>query len=148
MLANPVYRGGLAPWQRRRTMDLIERHLRGDLSLARLAAECRLSTSYFCRCFRTSFGTSVHQFVIRCRVEQARKLLLSSSLSLAEIATEAGFSDQAAFSRTFASSVGTSPARWRAQHHAEDAALTTFPLRAAASYRSSLDFAYKAGLVA
>jgi len=115
MLTQRIYRGGLAPWQQRRTLQLIEQHLRGDLRLARLSAECRLSSSYFCRCFRASFGTSVHQFVIRQRVERAEKLLLGSSLSLAAIATETGFSDQAAFSRTFASIVGVSPARWRSR---------------------------------
>lgn len=117
--AQPIHRGGLAPWQRRRTLELIELHLRGDLRLARLATECRLSTSYYCRCFRVSFGTSVHQFVIGRRVERAKDLLLRSSLALAAIAAETGFSDQAAFSRTFAASVGTSPARWRTQHGSE-----------------------------
>jgi transcriptional regulator GlxA family with amidase domain len=47
------------------------------------------------------------------RIERAQQLLLHSRLSVAEIAIEAGFSDQAAFSRTFAANLGTPPARWR-----------------------------------
>jgi AraC family transcriptional regulator len=110
------HRGGLAPWQMRRALELVESNLSGDLRLHRLAAECGLSASYFCRCFRITFGTSVHKFVISKRIERARRLLLQSKLPLAEIALEAGFSDQAVFSRTFGAIVGTPPARWRTEH--------------------------------
>jgi AraC family transcriptional regulator len=107
------YRGGLAPWQKRRTLDFLEQNLSGDVRLKRLAAECGVSASYFCRCFRITFGTSLHKFVVTKRIERAQQLLLHSKLSVAEIAIEAGFSDQAAFSRTFAANLATPPARWR-----------------------------------
>jgi AraC family transcriptional regulator len=110
------HKGGLAPWQKRKALELIEHCLSGDLRLGRLAAECGVSTSYFCRCFRETFGTSLHRFVITKRVERAQRLLLHSRLSIAEIAIEAGFSDQAAFSRTFAAIAGAPPARWRMEH--------------------------------
>lgn len=110
------HRGGLAPWQMRRAIGLVESNLSGDLRLNRLASECGLSASYFCRCFRITFGTSLHKFVISKRIEKARQLLLHSNLPLAEIALEAGFSDQAAFSRTFGAIVGTTPSRWRTEH--------------------------------
>lgn len=110
------HRGGFAPWQMRRVNELVESDLSGDLRLNRLASECGLSASYFCRCFRITFGTSVHRFVVSKRVERARRLLLQSNLPLAEIALEAGFSDQAVFSRTFGAVVGTPPARWRTEH--------------------------------
>jgi AraC family transcriptional regulator len=107
------YRGGLAPWQKRRALDFLEQNLSGDVRLRRLAAECGISASYFCRCFRITFGTSLHKFVVTKRIERAQQLLLHSKLSVAEIAIEAGFSDQAAFSRTFAANLATPPARWR-----------------------------------
>jgi AraC family transcriptional regulator len=110
------HKGGLAPWQKRRAVELIDHNLSGDLRLSRLAAECGVSTSYFCRCFRETFGTSLHRFVVTKRVERAQRLLLHSRLSIAEIAIEAGFSDQAAFSRTFAAITGAPPARWRMEH--------------------------------
>lgn len=109
------HRGGLAPWQIRRTLELLESDLSGDLRLNRLASECGLSMSHYCRCFRVSFGTSVHKFVITKRIERARRLMLQSNLPLVGIALEAGFSDQAAFSRTFGAIIGTPPARWRTE---------------------------------
>jgi AraC family transcriptional regulator len=115
-LPHDSHKGGLAPWQKRRALEVLGQNLSGDLRLNRLAAECGVSTSYFCRCFRTTFGTSLHRFVVNKRIERAQQLLLHSKLSIAEIAIEAGFSDQAAFSRTFAANSGAPPARWRTEH--------------------------------
>jgi AraC family transcriptional regulator len=106
------YPGGLAPWQKRRLMELIDSNLDGKLRLAYLAEECGLSVSHFCRSFKRSFGLPVHRYVITRRVERAKFLLRSSSAPLSEIALESGFADQAAFSRSFRAVVGTSPMRW------------------------------------
>jgi AraC family transcriptional regulator len=114
-LPHDSHKGGLAPWQKRRALEVLDQNISGDLRLSRVAAECGVSTSYFCRCFRTSFGTSLHRFVMGKRIERAQHLLLHSKLSIAEIAIEAGFSDQAAFSRTFAAITGSPPARWRTE---------------------------------
>jgi AraC-like DNA-binding protein len=108
-----IHRGGIAPWQMRRTRELLDQHPAGDLRLHTLARECGLSVSYFARSFKRSFGSSVHRYFILQRVEAAQSLLLRSDHSLAAIALETGFSDQAAFSRTFGAIVGTSPGRWR-----------------------------------
>jgi len=109
------FRGGLGGWQKRRVSELVQENLDGRLSLATLAAECGLSVSHFARSFRRSFGTSVHRYLISQRLEVAKSLLSGSYLSLSEIALRAGFSDQAAFSRTFGSLVGTPPGQWRRQ---------------------------------
>jgi AraC family transcriptional regulator len=108
--------GGLAPWQRRRVVELVNTGLNQVLRLSTLAEECRLSMSHFSRSFKQSFGVPPHRYVIHCRVELAKSLLKTSELSLAEIALRSGFCDQAAFSRTFAALVGTSPKRWLNEH--------------------------------
>jgi AraC family transcriptional regulator len=111
-----VHRGGLTPWQTRRARDLLDEHLDGNLRLAKLAQECGLSVSHFARSFKRSFGTSVHNYLILQRVESAKRLLQYSRESLAEIALQTGFADQAAFSRTFAKIAGIPPFKWRIQH--------------------------------
>ncbi len=106
-------RGGLAPWQRRRVTELLDVHLDGEVKLATLAEECRLSVSHFSRAFRASFGTSAHRYLILQRVEKAKALLSETHNSLSEIASRAGFSDQATLTRTFRSVVGAPPGKWR-----------------------------------
>jgi AraC family transcriptional regulator len=107
------HRGGLAPWQQRRAAELLAGHLDGSLRLATLAGECGLSVSHFARSFRQSFGTSAHRYLILRRVERAKELLAHSKSALADVALQAGFADQAAFSRAFKEVVGSSPGRWR-----------------------------------
>ena len=104
--------GGLAAWQKRRVTEIVHAGLHGDLRLPTLANECGLSISHFCRAFKQSFGVSVHRYVIHRRIEHAKFLLKTTSNSLAEIALQSGFCDQAAFSRTFGRLAGTSPRRW------------------------------------
>jgi len=114
--AIPQIKGGLAPWQRRRVLELLQEHLDGEVKLARLAEECRLSVSHFARSFRRSFGTSAHRYLILYRIDIAKALLSDTNNSLVEIAAQTGFSDQAALTRTFATIVGATPAKWRREH--------------------------------
>jgi AraC family transcriptional regulator len=109
------FRGGLAPWQVRRTRELLDSSLGADLRLATLARENRLSLSHFARSFKQSFGWPAHRYLVMQRVERAKELLRHSNRSLAAIASEVGFSDQPSFSRTFSALVGTSPRKWRNQ---------------------------------
>ncbi len=50
------------------------------------------------------------------RIEQAKALLVSSATPLVQIASQAGFADQPALTRTFRRFVGITPARWRREH--------------------------------
>src|SRR3984957_15722376 len=112
----PQLKGGLAPWQMRRAVELLNAHLDGELTLETLAEECRLSATLFTRSFRRSFGTPAHRYLILHRVEIAKALLSETNSSLVEIAAQTGFSDQAAFTRTFANVVGATPGKWRREH--------------------------------
>lgn len=107
---------GLTPWQVRRVRELLDSPEGRGLRLATLAEECGLSVSQFARSFKRSFGSPPHRYLILQRVETAKSLLRHSNLRLAEIGLQAGFLDQAAFSRTFRDAVGTTPAKWRMEH--------------------------------
>jgi AraC-like DNA-binding protein len=110
------HRGGLAPWQRRRAMQLMAEQLPESIRLSTLARECGLSMSHFARSFRRSFGTSAHQYLLRRRIEKAKELLTFRDGSLSDVALLTGFADQAAFSRTFKALVGSAPGQWRREH--------------------------------
>jgi AraC family transcriptional regulator len=106
-------RGGLAPWQERRTKELLNADLGGEIPLRQLAMECGLSVRHFTRAFRQSTGIPPHRYLLKRRVEQAQQLLKDPALSLLDVALACGFADQSHFTRVFSASVGVSPGVWR-----------------------------------
>ena len=108
-----VAQRGLAPWQQRRATELLREHLDGNIHLARVAQECCMSASYFASSFKVSYGISPHRWLIERRIERAKELLKGTGSPLIDIALQSGFSDQAAFTRTFHQFMGDSPGRWR-----------------------------------
>jgi AraC family transcriptional regulator len=107
---------GLAPWQARRAAEVLRSRLDGGVRLNTLARECGMSVSHFTRSFRATFGVSAHAWLVQRRIELAKDLMRATTHPLADIALQCGFSDQAAFSRTYAQAVGVSPGRWRRDH--------------------------------
>jgi AraC family transcriptional regulator len=112
-LAPFTVRGGLAPWQERRSKEIISDRLEGDVSLAELANECRLSRSHFARAFKKTTGQSPHVWLLQRRVQKAKHLLLNSESPISEIALAAGFADQSHLTKVFSKLVGTTPGAWR-----------------------------------
>jgi AraC family transcriptional regulator len=106
-------RGGLAPWQVRRTEEFLDAALGADVSLRHLANECQLSLSHFTRAFKRTMGQPPHRWLIGRRVEKAQEMLLRSNMPLAEIAFACGFSGQSHFTRVFTARVGATPGAWR-----------------------------------
>jgi AraC-like DNA-binding protein len=105
--------GGLAPWQERRAKEIMQARLATRLTIANVARECRLTPSYFAKAFRRTTGMSPLHYLTHIRVREAKSLLASSTLPLADIALICGFGDQSYFTRVFSRSVGTSPGAWR-----------------------------------
>lgn len=105
-------RGGLAPWQLRHLMEFMNANLSGDFKVAELAAECGLSAGHLIRAFRISTGSPPYRWLTQRRVEKAKDLLLTSGLSVAEIANACGFVDQSHFTKVFAKVAGMPPAAW------------------------------------
>ena len=113
-------KGGLAPWQKRRASELLHENMHGRIQLSDIARECGLSVSHFARSFKTSFGISTHQWLIQHRIDHAKQLMSQTSMSLIDVASQSGFNDQAAFTRTFHQLVGVSPGRWRRYYRTRD----------------------------
>lgn len=110
--AAPV-RGGLAPWQERRAKEILRAHLDGNVRIAEIAAECRLSAGHFATSFKRSTGVSPTAWLARQRIDHARALLRRGDLSLSEVAAATGFTDQSHFTRAFSRLVGVPPGAWR-----------------------------------
>lgn len=99
--------------QSRLIAQYIEVGLHLPLRVGTMAALSRMSISYFGRRFTASFACPPHAYIIRARIERAKKLLLSGTSPLVEIALCCGFADQAHLSRMFLQQVGETPGAWQ-----------------------------------
>ncbi|MGX8698687.1 MAG: AraC family transcriptional regulator [bacterium] len=90
----------------------IETHLDEELTLDRLAGEFYISKYYISHLFQENTGLSVHQFILKRRLDTAKNALQSGK-SAAESAALAGFSDYTAFYRAFRKEYGCSPREYR-----------------------------------
>jgi|HubBroStandDraft_5_1064220.scaffolds.fasta_scaffold00222_9 AraC family transcriptional regulator len=110
----------LLPWQVRKVVDYIERHITARVLVADLCALVLRSEAHFSRSFRGTFGYSPHAFVIRRRVDLAAKYMLQTEMSLSDIALGCGFVDQAHLCKQFRAITGETPAAWRRAKKARD----------------------------
>jgi len=104
-------RSGLSAAQLARVTEYVEENLASDLSLVRLARVAAASTSHFRVLFKQSTGYSVHDYVIRRRVERARRLLQKGELPVSQVAFEAGFSHGSHLARCMRRVLGVTPAQ-------------------------------------
>ena len=85
------------------------------LELAAVADFVQLSPSYFSTLFRQVVGMNFREYLCRVRVEESKRLLLSTEFALADIAVSVGFPDQSYYCKIFKRIVGVSPGKFRAR---------------------------------
>lgn len=87
----------------------IQQHLNEPLSLPIVAERVGLKPEYFGRLFKEETGESVHQLVLRLRMEKALKLLRESNLKVYEVAEAVGIPNYRYFTSTFRNWAGAAP---------------------------------------
>ena len=85
----------------------------GRLSVAEMADAVGLSESWFSTVFKQTTGKTPLQWQLERRVESAKRLLAETDLSVASIAAQLEFSDQAHLTKVFRHVAGETPAAWR-----------------------------------
>lgn len=88
-------------------------HLDEDLSIERLAAAARTSRRSFVRAFRKSTGSTPAAWVRSRRLDEARRLLETTDLSVDQIAAACGFGSPVTLRQNFASAFGSTPSSYR-----------------------------------
>lgn len=111
---------GLAPWRLKRITELMERQMSEGVSIDELAKFVGLSTHYFLRAFTASTGQTPHQWLSLKRIENAKKQLGETNLSITDISMDLGFSSPAHFSGRFRQMVGVTPSAWRKEFTLSD----------------------------
>lgn len=101
--------GSLSQYKLRQVIYYINNHLDQNLSLTELAAIAQMSPNYFATLFKQATGFAPHQYVIRCKVERAKELLLQGELSIAEVSYSLGFAHQSHLNYHFKRLVEVTP---------------------------------------
>lgn len=97
----------------RKMSAVADRVAESDVTVEALAREMSMHPVALARAFRRDLGMSITCFRRRARVRKAASLLASTSMPLADVALESGFSDQSHLCRIFKSELGTTPAAFR-----------------------------------
>ncbi|MDY7105808.1 MAG: AraC family transcriptional regulator [Actinomycetota bacterium] len=98
-------------------LALVRERFAESLRVDDLAAAAGMSRQQLERRMRRTMGVSAKQYVLRVRLDEATRLLATTALPIAEVATRCGFYDQAALTRRFRRAVGMTPRRYRDLHH-------------------------------
>ena len=86
-----------------------------DLSQVKVADLFQISTYTLSRLFKNQVGIGFAEYVNSKRLEYARDLLLTTTLSIREVALQSGYASESYFGRLFKATYGTSPSAFREQ---------------------------------
>ncbi|HKD43898.1 MAG TPA: AraC family transcriptional regulator [Myxococcaceae bacterium] len=93
--------------------ELLQERCNQTFGVADAAREIGVHPVHFVRTFRRFFHCTPGEYLRWCRIEKAKSLLTSSSLSLAEAALESGYADQSQLCKAFKRHFGLSPGEYR-----------------------------------
>jgi AraC-like DNA-binding protein len=82
-----------------------------------MAATVGLSESWFSNVFKQTTGQTPLQWQLAKRIDRAQELLRFKEATVAEVAAQLGFTDQAHLTKVFRQVVGETPAAWRRLDH-------------------------------
>lgn len=91
----------------------IENNLDKELSLERIAKELSYSKFYIARTFKDNTGTTLYKYIQGRRLDEAARKLAETKQPIVEIAFEAGYSSQQAFTRSFRCTYICTPQQYR-----------------------------------
>ena len=91
----------------------LQEHLAEEISLAVLAEQFHLNPQYISQLFKSEIGVNFLAYLTNIRMEKAKQLLLSTSLSIGEVSEQSGYGDYRVFTKVFKKSEGITPSQYR-----------------------------------
>lgn len=110
---NRVITGAEQTNRLRNMIAFINQHYSEKVTLSEIAKTAGVSEREATRCFKKSIGQSPMEYLIKYRLNQSRKLLLETDLTITDICQQCGFSDSAYFGKVFRKSYGVTPSGYR-----------------------------------
>ncbi len=100
-------------WYIRRTQEYIAHHFASNIKIDDIAEFIDISKAYLQRIFHEYTGTTILKTINSVRVERAKQLLMSTSLSVKQICGQSGFRNSQHFIYEFKNTVGVTPSDFR-----------------------------------
>ena len=94
-------------------MEYMDANFREKCTLEEIAEQVHLSPVYFHSIFQKAVGKTPYEYVTRLRIEEAKRLLLASELSMVEVSDACGFSSQSYFNHVFKAKEGLTPREYQ-----------------------------------
>jgi AraC-like DNA-binding protein len=91
----------------------VHENFREKITISDVCAALGRTKSAVCPAFKKKYGITVIDYITILRVEEAKKMLLETDMTVSEISDGVGFSDTSYFSKVFLKSAGISPSQYR-----------------------------------
>ena len=91
----------------------MQEHLAEEVSLSVLSEEFHLNPQYISQLFKNEIGVGFLSYLTNIRMEKAKKLLVTTQLSMVEIAEQTGYGDYRVFTKVFKKTEGITPSQYR-----------------------------------
>lgn len=99
-----------------RVKALIDKNPESNMSLSEISDSIGISVYYLSHIFKKTTSMTVVEYRTLRKIERARDLLVSTDMTVTEIAFACGFSSQGYFSERFSKICGTTPTAYRLQN--------------------------------
>ncbi len=96
-----------------RARKFIEENFRENIDRNDVAAVTFVTPNYLSKIFKNKMNMNLREYINQLRIEEAKRLLISTSMSISEIASNVGYYNISYFSTVFHKLVGVSPFDWR-----------------------------------
>lgn len=93
--------------------NYIRSHVFSRLLVKSVAEQMHLSESYFTALFKKTVGITVQDYILNCKLEKAKELLIEKKMSIFEISDLLEYRDYRSFSRAFKRYTGNSPTEFQ-----------------------------------
>jgi two-component system response regulator YesN len=97
-------------------IDYIQNHYGTDLTIEQLARRLNVSAGHFSRSFKEASGEKYIEYLTRCRMDAAKRLLLETDKKIDDIALEVGYLGRNSFIKTFRKYESVTPGKYREAH--------------------------------
>lgn len=96
-----------------RVESFIRAHFRENITRDDVAAVAFITPNYLSKQFRNKMGMNMREYINQIRIEEAKRMLLTTNLSVSEVAGLAGYDNISYFSTVFRKHTGMTPVDWR-----------------------------------